>query len=207
MLLRRFFQPASVALQVVSSPELAAVNIADGESSDNDTDDAVVEWSVSPSSSNREESSDDELEPSPSNPDAPLTSLRSRSSNSSKQSVTFSTKWLLGRRNWLRFDKEAGEMFCTLCQKYGKMTCREGTWNISPCTRLRLESITRHEKSSSHIDSVRSERNRSLPEAINPPSRSSDIEKVFSCLYFSASEKLPIRRITNICWTSSNTWV
>ena len=81
-------------------------------------------------------------------------------------------------------------MFCTLRQKYGKMTCREGTWNISPCTRLRLESITRHKKSSSHFDSVRSERNRSLPEAINPPSRLSDIEKVFSCLYFLCKRKI-----------------
>ena len=63
-------------------------------------------------------------------------------------------------------------MFCLLCQKYSKPPYDRDVWNKNPCSRIRLQSILNHEKSSAHQDSVRIEsesvRTVSVAGAVNP---------------------------------------
>ena len=111
----------------------------------------------------------------------------------SKQSRRFNTVWLKGRKHWLKYEKGVG-MFCLLCQKYDKRPYDRDVWNKNPCSRIRLQSILNHEKSSAHQDSVRIEsesvRTVSVAGAINPSVPSDGIHQAFACLYFLVKQKI-----------------
>ena len=107
-----------------------------------------------------------------------------------KQASTFSKDWLRGREHWLNFVHGKG-MFCTLCQKYNKSPFSRGTWNTAPCTRLRLQSITAHEHSATHKDSLKLESDQiTIQSALNPVVPSKGIEQAFLSLYFLAKQRI-----------------
>ena len=107
-----------------------------------------------------------------------------------KQASTFSKDWLHGREHWLNFVHGKG-MFCTLCQKYNKSPFSRGTWNTAPCTRLRLQSITAHEHSATHKDSLKLESDQiTIQSALNPVVPSKGIEQAFLSLYFLAKQRI-----------------
>ena len=116
----------------------------------------------------------------------------------SKQAATFSKRWLKGRDHWLQYVKEQG-MFCKLCQKYNKQSYGHDIWSNTPCTRLRLQSITTHETSTAHKDSLRLELARSQSQSVvstlNPPVPKKGNYQAFCCLYF-----LYILPTMNHCW-------
>lgn len=103
-----------------------------------------------------------------------------------KQASKFSKDWLSRQELWLKYVQGKG-LFCTLCQKYNKSPFTHGTWNTSPCTRLRLQSITTHEHSVTHKDSLKLESANTIIEcALNLVIPSKGIEQAFLILYFLA---------------------
>ena len=85
-------------------------------------------------------------------------------------------------------------MFCKLCRKYDKHSYGHDVWNKTPCTRLRLQSITSHENSSAHTDAVRLElsvqSSQNIVSDMNPVVPKNGIEKAFACLYFLAKQRI-----------------
>ena len=73
-----------------------------------------------------------------------------------KQASAFCNDWCKGRESWLKYLPGQG-MFCTLCQKHNKSPFSRGTWNTTPCTRLRLQSILAHEGCAAHKDALKLE--------------------------------------------------
>ena len=117
----------------------------------------------------------------------------SKSSNS-KRSSRFRIEWLTGR-SWLKYDRSTRGMTCNICQKHcsGARPFKHESWIKKPCTRLRLESIIRHEECESHITCVRLERLASKPNvasAIHPVVPAQGIEQAIGCLYFIAKRRL-----------------
>jgi hypothetical protein len=116
-----------------------------------------------------------------------LSSQSTSTSSSSKQSRKFNASWLRGRKQWFVYKPEEG-MYCSLCQKYDQRPYNRDIWNKQPCSRLRLQSIKRHESSAAHGQSLRMERNASkvqtLPSVVSPPLPAKGMEQAFSCLYF-----------------------
>ncbi|XP_065843451.1 zinc finger protein 862-like [Oscarella lobularis] len=115
-------------------------------------------------------------------------------SDRSKQSGKFQTEWLAGRK-WLQYDDERKGMLCVLCQKYDQKPYNRDVWNKVPCTRMRLHSIRRHEKSGAHRDSINKERlalrpAESVPATINPPLSAESLLQAFSCLYFLLKQRI-----------------
>lgn len=115
------------------------------------------------------------------------------SGSNSKQAATFSKRWLKGREHWLRYVEGQG-MFCLLCTKFKKSSFNCTFWTSTPCSRLRLQSITTHENSSAHKDAVKlelaSQETRDIVSAINPPIPRKGIYQAFSCLYFLAKQRI-----------------
>ena len=114
------------------------------------------------------------------------------SSNSSKQALKFKREWLKGRESWLKFVED---MFCELCIKYDKRPFNRQTWNMIPCTRYHLQSVTMHKRSATHRDSVRLELAASTTPTIAHAMQLPDIpahgmEQAFSCLYFLAKQRI-----------------
>ena len=99
--------------------------------------------------------------------------------------------WLVGRSHWLQC-KEIG-MFCLLCQMYDKRPFNH-TWNKVPCSRLRLQSVTAHERSAAHMDIVRMEAaalgSKNVVQAINPALPARGMEQAFCCLYFLTKQRI-----------------
>ena len=85
---------------------------------------------------------------------ASTTSAFSSPSSSLKQASSFKRGWLKGRQHWLKFVEGEG-MFCELCIKHDKLPVGRETWNTIPCTRYRLQNITKHEGTVAHCDSVK----------------------------------------------------
>ena len=81
-------------------------------------------------------------------------------------------------------------LFCTLCQKYNKSPFTCGTWNTTPCTRLRLQSITAHEHSATHKNSLKLESTNTIESALNLVIPSKGIERAFLILYFLAKQRI-----------------
>ena len=110
-------------------------------------------------------------------------SSHSTSTSSLKQSRKFNAGWMKGRKQWLVYKPE-----CSLCQKYDQRPYNRDVWNKQPCSRLRLQSIKRHESSASHKESLRMESAASqvqtLPSVVNPPLPARGMQQAFSCLYF-----------------------
>ena len=73
-----------------------------------------------------------------------------------KQARKFCNEWCKGREYWLKYLPGQG-MFCTLCQKHNKNPFSRGTWNTTPCNRLRLQSTTAHEGCAAHKDACKLE--------------------------------------------------
>ena len=90
----------------------------------------------------------------------------SHSSNSGKQSKTFHSSWRHGRP-WLKYVADVQGMFCSLCQKYNKLPYNRDYWNKSPCRRIRLSSITKHEESAAHVECVKREASSTLNPRTN----------------------------------------
>ena len=86
-------------------------------------------------------------------------------------------------------------MLSTLCQKYNKSPFTRDTWNKTLCTRLRLQSISAHEHSAAHKDSMKLESEtlttRPIESAINPRIPAKGIEQAFISLYFLAKQRIP----------------
>ena len=113
--------------------------------------------------------------------------------STSKQAASFSKRWLKGREQWLQYVEGRG-MFCVLCRKYKKTSFGHDIWSTTPCSRLRLQSITTHENSSAHKDSVKLELNCQQSQDItmvSPPIPRKGIYRAFSCLYFLAKQRIP----------------
>ena len=114
-------------------------------------------------------------------------------SGSSKQSKYFNGLWLTGRRHWLKHEKATG-MFCLLCQKYDKRPYDRDIWNKTGCTRIRLQSIIRHEKSAAHQDCLKRESESAsavnIASAISPSVPLNTIQQTFGCLYFLVKQKI-----------------
>ena len=85
-------------------------------------------------------------------------------------------------------------MFCELCQEFNKRPFDRETWNVTPCTRLRLESIQDHEKCVAHIDSVKrkAEANKQgdISVVIVPAVSMNAMTKSFACLYFLCKQRI-----------------
>lgn len=114
-------------------------------------------------------------------------------SSSPKQATRFSKKWLKGREHWLEYVKGQG-MICKLCKKYNQHSFGHDIWNQTPCTRLRLQSITSHENSSVHRESIRLElgfRSQNIAHITNPVVPKKGIEQAFASLYFLAKQRIP----------------
>ena len=120
--------------------------------------------------------------------------------NSSKQSRQFHTEWVVGRGNWLRYDRKRQGMLCVLCQKHdrnrinGRQRFNQDTWSKVPCKRLRLNNITWHEESAVHLESVKKERaalQADMAARINPALPAKGMEQAFYCLYFLAKNRIP----------------
>ena len=80
-------------------------------------------------------------------------------------------------------------MLCTLCQKHSHGA--HSTWNSIPCNRLRLQSITAHERCASHKYSCKMEAEKTtIQSAINPQVPVKPIEQAFTCLYFLAKQRI-----------------
>ena len=123
------------------------------------------------------------------------TSSTESSTNSAKrkQASKFCNDWRKGRELWLKYLPGQG-MFCTLCQKHNKSPFSRGTWNTTPCTRLRLQSITAHEGCAAHKDALKMEseklNSRTIQSAINPRIPTKGIEQAFTSLYFLAKQRI-----------------
>jgi hypothetical protein len=78
-----------------------------------------------------------------------------RSYHKFKHASSFNCEWKTGRP-WL-MHVDGLVMYCSLCRKYNKMPFDRGTWNKTPCKRMRLESVEDHEDGDSHKDAVRRE--------------------------------------------------
>ena len=119
----------------------------------------------------------------------------SHSSNSGKQSKTFHSSWRHGRP-WLKYVADVQGMFCSLCQKYNKLPYNRDYWNKSPCRRIRLSSITKHEESAAHVECVKREASSTLnprtniAAAMNPPVPQVGMQQGFTCLYFLAKQRI-----------------
>ena len=116
------------------------------------------------------------------------------SSSNAKQAPTFRHAWLKGRQ-WLKFIAGKG-MLCELCIKHDKRPFNRETWNTIPCTRYRLQSITMHERSAAHHDSVTLDlaaaATPTISQAIQLPEvPARGIEQAFSCLYFLVKQRIP----------------
>lgn len=126
------------------------------------------------------------------NTDSTLSS--SSSGSNAKQASKFVSDWLIGRQHWLKYENGQG-MFCTLCQKYDKSPFSRGTWNTTPCTRIRLQSIISHERAAAHIDCIKLEcekaSTKNIHSAINPVIPAKGIEQAFISLYFLAKQRIP----------------
>ena len=119
-------------------------------------------------------------------------SLTSSTCTKPKQASTFLNDWLPGKEHWLKYIKGKG-VFCTLCQKH-KCPFARGTWNITPCTRIRLQSIISHERSAAHKDRIKLEHERTtsktIASAINPVLPARGIEQAFLSLYFLSKQRI-----------------
>ena len=87
-------------------------------------------------------------------------------------------------------------MFCSLCMKYNKQPFNCDTWNTTPCTRYRLQSIISHDGCAAHCDSVKLEAETAatvnITEAIQLPEvPEKGMEQAFSCLYFLVKQRIP----------------
>ena len=61
-----------------------------------------------------------------------------------KQTCNFNKIGLVGTGAQVYVQRKG--MFCTLCQKYDMIPFTHGTWNKTPCTRPRVQSIISHER-------------------------------------------------------------
>ena len=119
----------------------------------------------------------------------------SHSSNLGKQSKTFHSSWRHGRP-WLKYVADVKGMFFSLCQKYNKLPYNRDYWNKSPCRRIRLGSITKHEESAAHVECVKREAYSTLnpptniAAAMNPPVPQVGMQQAFTCLYFLAKQRI-----------------
>ena len=111
-----------------------------------------------------------------------------------KQASKFCNEWLKGREHWLKYLPHQG-MFCTLCQKHNRNPVSHGTWNSTPCNRLRLQSITAHEGCAAHKHALKLESEtlttRTIQSALNPRIPAKGIEQAFTSLYFLAKQRIP----------------
>ncbi len=86
-------------------------------------------------------------------------------------------------------------MICKLCKKYKKTSYGHDIWSNTPCARLRLQSITTHENSCVHKDSVKLElacvSTPSIVETVTPPIPRKGIHQAFRCLYFLPKHRIP----------------
>ena len=143
--------------------------------------------------SSEEESPESEAETTHSTVTTATDTSTTETSSSSKQAANFSKKWLKGREHWLEYIKGQG-MFCKLCKKYNQHSFGHDIWNKTPCRRLRLQSITSHENSSVHKESVRLElglRSQNIADITNPVVPKKGIEQAFASLYFLAKQRIP----------------
>ena len=85
-------------------------------------------------------------------------------------------------------------MYCSLCQKYDQQPYNRDIWNKQPCSRLRLQSIKRHESNAAHSQSLLRERDASkvwtLRSIFSPPLPAKGMEQAFSCLYFLTKQRI-----------------
>ena len=74
------------------------------------------------------------------------------------------------------------------------MPFTRGTWNKTPCSRLRLQSILSHERCAAHKDSLKLESLKlattPLEHALNPTIPAKGIEQAFLSLYFLAKQRI-----------------
>ena len=148
----------------------------------------------SPKRPRLDEDSDSSSEDESSNLTAPETSSTDSSNRSKrKQASKFCTDWSKGRQHWLKYVAGQG-MFCTLCQKHNKTKrhVSHSTWTVTPCTRLRLQSITAHEKCASHKNACKleAEKKNTIQSSVNPRIPAKPIEQAFTSLYFLAKQRI-----------------
>ena len=78
----------------------------------------------------------------------------------------FRERWREGRP-WLDYDDLTGQMKCTLCIAHNSTQTRDDTKKkytfLTGCSNLRTTSISDHEKSAMHINSVAQEKAKSKP--------------------------------------------
>lgn len=184
MALYKYFQPASTSgsRRDGDSPPPPKRQRVQSDSPVPESDNEDDEMTLSDSLSSRNES---DLES--------VRSASTSSSASSKQSRRFNPDWLGGRQHWLEYVRGRG-MFCLLCRKYNKRPFNNDTWNSEPCARLRLQSVTSHERSAAHLDCIKLEAAAAstpkVAEAFNPPVPAQGMEQAFLCLYFLTKQRI-----------------
>ena len=109
-----------------------------------------------------------------------------------KHAKGFNPKWQNGRV-WLKYTEGLG-MFCEFCQEFNCRPYDRDTWNLVPCKRLRLESVTDHEKCGAHKDAVKrkagAKKQDDIAVAIYPTVNKNDMTRTFACLYFLCKQKI-----------------
>ena len=73
-------------------------------------------------------------------------------SEKSKRASSFVDNWKTNR-DWLVYVEGQG-MYCTACQKANERPFDRDTWNKTPATRIRLETIKSNENCNAHKDAV-----------------------------------------------------
>ncbi|KAJ8046154.1 hypothetical protein HOLleu_04739 [Holothuria leucospilota] len=108
-----------------------------------------------------------------------------------KRAKKFKDSWITGRP-WLSYVDGLG-MFCKLCQKCDMIPYDRDTWNKTPCSRLRKESVYDHESSVAQKDALK----RDLEAKQNakvydvPEVSLSHMSQVFATLYLLCKQRIP----------------
>lgn len=116
----------------------------------------------------------------------------SEKTKKSKRAVSFKDSWKKGRP-WLAYVNGKG-MFCQSCQRHNMRPFDRDTWNKKPCERMRLESVTDHERSTAHKSALKLDyeatKHADVAIAIVPRVNMTDMTKTFACLYHLVKQRI-----------------
>ena len=118
--------------------------------------------------------------------------FKSINNQKNKRASSFVDNWKTNR-DWLVYVEGEG-MYCTVCQKANKCPFDRDTWNKTPGTHIRLETVKSHENCSAHKDAVLQDadvrRCETITENIQPEICLSSMAKTFACVYFLCKNRI-----------------
>ena len=85
-------------------------------------------------------------------------------------------------------------MFCQSCQRHNMRSFDRDTWNKKQCERMRLESVTDHERSVAHKSALKLDyeatKHADVSVSIVPRVHMTDMTKTFACLYHIVKQRI-----------------